>query len=32
LKAEYDSRIAEAPKQEFHARHILVDDEAKART
>ena len=26
LKAEYDSRIAEAPKEEFHARHILVDD------
>lgn len=31
LKAEYDARIAEAPKQEFHARHILVDDEAKAK-
>lgn len=31
LKAEYDSRIAEAPKQEFHARHILVDDEAKSK-
>ena len=31
LKAEYDSRIAEAPKEEFHARHILVDDEAKAK-
>ena len=31
LKAEYDTRIAEAPKQEFHARHILVDDEAKAK-
>ena len=31
LKAEYDARIAEAPKEEFHARHILVDDEAKAK-
>ncbi|HEX9706299.1 MAG TPA: peptidylprolyl isomerase [Steroidobacteraceae bacterium] len=31
LKAEYDARIAEAPKQEFHARHILVDDEALAK-
>ena len=31
LKAEYDARIADAPKQEFHARHILVDDEAKAK-
>ena len=31
LKAEYDARIAEAPKQEHHARHILVDDEAKAK-
>jgi len=31
LKAEYEARIAEAPKQEFHARHILVDDEAKAK-
>jgi peptidyl-prolyl cis-trans isomerase C len=31
LKAEYDARIAEAPKNEFHARHILVDDEAKAK-
>ena len=31
LKAEYDSRIAEAPKEEYHARHILVDDEAKAK-
>ena len=30
LKAEYDVRIAELPKVEFHARHILVDDEAKA--
>lgn len=31
LKAEYDARIAEAPKQEYNARHILVDDEAKAK-
>jgi len=31
LKAEYDARIAESPRQEFHARHILVDDEAKAK-
>lgn len=31
LKAEYDARVAELPKNEFHARHILVDDEAKAK-
>jgi peptidyl-prolyl cis-trans isomerase C len=31
LKAEYNSRIAQLPKMEFHARHILVDDEAKAK-
>jgi peptidyl-prolyl cis-trans isomerase C len=31
LKAEYDARIAEAPKEEYHAKHILVDDEAKAK-
>ena len=31
LKAEYDARIAEAPKEEYHARHILVEDEAKAK-
>jgi peptidyl-prolyl cis-trans isomerase C len=31
LKAEYDERVAEAPKEEFHARHILVDEEAKAK-
>ncbi len=31
LKAEYDARVAEMPKVEFHARHILVDDEAKAK-
>lgn len=31
LQAEYDARIAESPKLEFHARHILVDDEGKAK-
>lgn len=31
IKAEYDARIAELPKSEFHARHILVDDEAQAK-
>jgi peptidyl-prolyl cis-trans isomerase C len=31
LKAEYDERVAEAPKEEYHARHILVDEEAKAK-
>ena len=31
LKAEYDERIAELPPLEFHARHILVADEAKAK-
>ncbi len=31
LKAEYDARIAEMPKLEYHARHILVADEAKAK-
>ena len=31
MKAEYDARIAEAPKNEFRARHILVEDEAKAK-
>ncbi len=31
LKAEYDARIAEMPKGEYHARHILVDDEALAK-
>ncbi len=31
LKAEYDARVAALPKAEFHARHILVDDEAKAK-
>lgn len=32
LKAEYDARIAEAPKEEYHARHILVDDEELAKS
>ncbi len=32
LKAEYDSRIADLPKQEYHARHILVEDEAQAKS
>ncbi len=31
LKAEYDARIAEMPKLEYHARHILVPEEAKAK-
>ena len=31
LNAEYEERVAAMPKQEFHARHILVDDEAKAK-
>lgn len=31
LKAEYDRRIAELPGSEYHARHILVDDEALAK-
>jgi peptidyl-prolyl cis-trans isomerase C len=31
LKAEYDKQIAKMPKVEYHARHILVDSEAKAR-
>lgn len=31
LKAEYDARIADLPKVEFHARHILVEDEANAK-
>ena len=31
LKAEYDKRVAELPKAEYHARHILVDDEAVAK-
>ena len=31
LKAEYELRVAAMPKLEYHARHILVDDEAKAK-
>lgn len=31
LKAEYDRRIAELPGTEYHARHILVDDETLAK-
>lgn len=31
LKTEYDSRIGELPKSEYHARHILVDDETLAK-
>jgi len=31
LKAEYDTRIAEMPKTEYKARHILVKTEAEAK-
>jgi peptidyl-prolyl cis-trans isomerase C len=31
LKAEYDKQVADMPKTEYRARHILVDNEAKAR-
>lgn len=31
LKAVYEERVAAMPKSEFHARHILVDEEAKAK-
>jgi peptidyl-prolyl cis-trans isomerase C len=31
LKAEYDRQIAGMPKEEFHASHILVKDEAQAK-
>ena len=31
LKAEYDRQIGGMPKEEFHARHILVKDEATAK-
>jgi peptidyl-prolyl cis-trans isomerase C len=31
LKTEYDKQIAGMPKQEFHARHILVKDEQTAK-
>lgn len=30
-RAEYDKQVALLPKVEYHARHILVADEAKAR-
>ncbi len=30
-RAEYDKQVAQLPKLEYRARHILVDDEAKAR-
>ena len=30
LRPEYDAQVAQMPK-EYHARHILVDDEAKAK-
>ena len=30
-RAEYDKQVAQLPKFEYRARHILVDDEAKAR-
>jgi peptidyl-prolyl cis-trans isomerase C len=31
LHAEYDKQIASMPKQEYHARHILVKEEAQAK-
>lgn len=31
LKAEYDKQVSGMPKQEFHARHILVKTEEEAR-
>ena len=31
LKAEYDKQVAGMPKTEYRARHILVDNEQKAR-
>ena len=31
LRAEYDRQVAQLPKLEYRARHILVSDEAKAR-
>ncbi len=31
LKAEYDRQLAQMPKTEYSARHILVDTEEKAR-
>ena len=30
-RAEYEKQVAQLPKLEYRARHILVDDEAKAR-
>lgn len=30
-RAEYDKQVAQLPKLEYRARHILVDEEAKAR-
>lgn len=30
-RAEYDKQVAQLPKVEYRARHILVEDEAKAR-
>jgi peptidyl-prolyl cis-trans isomerase C len=31
MRAEYDKQIAQMPKSEYKARHILVDSEEKAR-
>jgi len=31
MRAEYDRQVAQLPKTEYKARHILVDDEAKAK-
>jgi peptidyl-prolyl cis-trans isomerase C len=31
LKAEYDRQVAQMPKLEYHARHILVKDEQQAK-
>lgn len=31
LKAEYDRQVAQMPKNEYNARHILVETEEKAR-
>jgi peptidyl-prolyl cis-trans isomerase C len=31
LKAAYDEKVAEMPKLEYHARHILVEKEEQAR-
>ena len=32
LKAEYDAEVAKMPKEEYHARHILVSSKAFAET